>query len=112
MNFRGFGSKGRVIHEVLFQNLPVSTEENRDKHQNSWCPGRASNQAPPEYDRPALPLETTRLFEVYRTTLWIISCHLQENNLNQLFIFNKISLQFKNNNNNNNNNNNIYNTAY
>jgi hypothetical protein len=78
-----------VLNEILFQNVPGGTEENRDKPQHSCCPGRASNQVPSEYDHRALQFETTRLFEVYRTTIWIISCLRKENNSIQLFIFKK-----------------------
>jgi hypothetical protein len=33
------------------------TEENSEDPHDSWCPGRDSNRAPPEYESRAVPLD-------------------------------------------------------
>jgi hypothetical protein len=47
---------GHLI-EALSWHLRGRTEENHYKSQDSLCPGRESNQAPPEYKSEAVPLE-------------------------------------------------------
>jgi hypothetical protein len=51
-----FGWKRSGLIEVLSQNLPGRTEENtKYLSQESRCPGRDENRAPPEYKSEALP---------------------------------------------------------
>jgi hypothetical protein len=50
--------KGRVVAHigVLSQHLPGITEENHDRLQYIWCPGRDSNRTLPEHGFRPLPL--------------------------------------------------------
>jgi hypothetical protein len=62
MNLKGFERKQSWINKILSQHFPEGTEEiHEDFSQDSECPDRNWNQAPPQYKLG--PCRCTNLFD-------------------------------------------------